>query len=141
MRWLNDCRRPECWSKSWMNEIFLWNLWPKQSYKVPTCYKNPEKPSCIDLLLTNLPTCFQVYDDLSDFHKMTVTVMKTTFEKLKPRVTYFRNWDKFCTENFKTQLLTKLSLENVNNSSNAISKFMEKCANTLKIFAHRKKKY
>ena len=42
---------------------------------------------------------------------MTVTVMKITFEKLKPRVTYFRNWNEFCNEKFRTQLLTKLSLK------------------------------
>ena len=76
--------------------------------KVPTCCKNPEKPSCIDLLLTNRPKSFQnssvVETRLSDFHKMTVTVMKITFEKLKPRVFYFRNWNEFCNEKFGTQL-------------------------------------
>ena len=58
--------------------------------KVATCYNNPQKLSCIDLLLTNLPKRFQnssvVETGLSDFHKMTVTVMKAIFEKLKPRV-------------------------------------------------------
>ena len=111
--------------------------------KVPTCYKNPEKPSCIDLLvLTNKPKSFQnssvVETGLSDFHKMAVTVMKTTFEKLKPRFCYFRNWSEFCNEKFRTQLLTKLSLENFNNSSNGINKFLEMCVNTLDIFAPRK---
>ena len=57
--------------------------------KVPTCYKNPEKPSCIDLLLTKRPKSFQsssaVESRPSDFHKMTVTVMKTAFEKLKTK--------------------------------------------------------
>ena len=113
--------------------------------KVPTCYKNPEKPSCIDLLLTNRPKSFQnssvVETGLSDFHKMTVTVMKTTFEKLKPRVYYFRNWNEFCNETFRTQLLTKLSLENFSNSSNVINKFLEIYVNTLDIFAPCKKKY
>ena len=113
--------------------------------KVPTCYKNPEKPSCIDLLLTNRPKSFQnssvVETGLSDFHKMAVTVMKTIFEKLKPRVSYFRNWNEFCNEKFRTQLLTKLSMENINNSSNGINKFLEICVNTLDIFAPRKKKY
>ena len=75
---------------------------------------NPEKPSGIDLLLTKQFKCFRsssvVEIGLSDFHKMTVTVMKTTFEKLKPRVIYFRNWNEFCNEKFRTQLLTKLSL-------------------------------
>ena len=63
----------------------------------PTCYKTPEKPSCIDLLLTNRPKSFQnssvVETGLSDFHKMAVTVMKTTFEKLKPKVSYFKKWN------------------------------------------------
>ena len=48
--------------------------------KEPTCYKNPENPSCIDLILTNYPKCFQnscaVETDLSDFQRMTVTVTK-----------------------------------------------------------------
>ena len=37
--------------------------------------------------------------------------------------------------------MTKLSLENFNNSSNGINKFLEICVNTLDIFAPRKKKY
>ena len=89
--------------------------------KVPTCYKNPEKPSYVDLLLTNRPKRFQnssaIETGLSDFHNMVATVMKTTFEKLKPRVGYFRNWNEFCYEKFRTQLLTKLSLENFNNNN------------------------
>ena len=73
---------------------------------------------------------------------MTVTVMKTTFEKLKPRVCYFRNCNEFCNEKLRTQLLlTQLSLENFNNSSNGINKSLEICVNTLDIFAPRKKKY
>ena len=27
--------------------------------KDPTCYKNPSKPTCIDLILTNFPKTFQ----------------------------------------------------------------------------------
>ena len=112
--------------------------------EVSTCYESLEKPSCIDLLLTNGPKSFQnwsVGTGLSDFHKMTVTVIKTTFEKLKPRVSYFRNWNEFCNEKFKIQLLTKLSLENFNNNRNGINKFLEICVNTLDIFAPRRKKY
>ena len=107
--------------------------------KVPTCYKNPEIPSCIDLLLTNRPQNSSVVETgLSDFNKMTVIhcikyariqvftdpyspvlgqnlrffsytgkygsvkthilayfmtamVMKTTFQKLRPRLSHFRN--------------------------------------------------
>ena len=46
----------------------------------PTCYKNPDKPICIDLILTNLRNCFQqnnVFEtSLSDFHMMVVTEFK-----------------------------------------------------------------
>ena len=54
-----------------------------------TCYKNPENPSCIDLFLTNSPNSFQnssmVETGLSDFHRMTVTVMKTSFQSIPPK--------------------------------------------------------
>ena len=54
--------------------------------KEPTCYKNPNKPSCIDLILINKPRSFQhssvIETGLSNFHKMTVTVIKIFFEKL-----------------------------------------------------------
>ena len=35
----------------------LFNL--KNLVKEPTCYKNPEKPSCIDLILTSRHKLFQ----------------------------------------------------------------------------------
>ena len=51
--------------------------------KEPICHKNPQNPSCIDLILTNSPYSFQnscaIETGLSDFHKMAVTVMKTTY--------------------------------------------------------------
>ena len=57
--------------------------------KHPTCFKNPENPSCIDLLLTNKRQSSQtitvIETGLSDFHKMIVTVMKIHFPKMKPR--------------------------------------------------------
>ena len=62
--------------------------------KHPTCFKNPENPSCIDLLLTNKPLSFQtttvIETGLSDFHKMISGVMKMHFPKLKHRVIRYR---------------------------------------------------
>ena len=62
----------------------------KSLIKEPTWFKNPNKLSCIDLIFTNKPRSFQhscvIETGLSDFHKMTITVMKATFEKLQPRV-------------------------------------------------------
>ena len=52
----------------------------KNIIKDNTCLNNPLKPSCIDLIITNRPKSFQnsvtVELGLSDFHKMTLTIMK-----------------------------------------------------------------
>ena len=60
----------------------------KSLVKTPTCYKNPRNPTCIDLILTNRHNCFQnsrtIETGLSDFHKMTVTVLKSHFQKKDP---------------------------------------------------------
>ena len=51
--------------------------------KQQTCFKNTENPSCIDLILTNKPRSFQstcvIETGLSDFHRTTVSVLKTRF--------------------------------------------------------------
>ena len=61
----------------------------------PTIYKNLDKPTCIDLILTNCPRFFQnffvIETGLSDFHKMIVTVMKISYRKIEPRVINY--WD------------------------------------------------
>ena len=48
----------------------------KSLVKESTCYKNLDKPACIDLILTNSPRQFQatltLETGLSDFHKMSV---------------------------------------------------------------------
>ena len=52
-----------------------------------TCYKNPDKPYRIDLILTNCLGFFQNYcfieAGVSDFHRMIVTVMKTSYWKIR----------------------------------------------------------
>ena len=67
--------------------------------KDPTCFKNPKSPSCITLILTNNPHSFQnfwvIETGLSDFHKMKVSVMKTAFQKLKPRIVQYRDYTQF----------------------------------------------
>ena len=64
-----------------------------------TCYKNPENPSCIDLFLTNSPNSFQnsgvVETGLSDFHRMIVTVMKTSFQRLPPKIRHYRDYSNY----------------------------------------------
>ena len=50
----------------------------------PTCYKSPENPTCIDLILANHLSGFQnsfvIETGLSDFHKMTVTIINHLFK-------------------------------------------------------------
>ena len=79
--------------------------------KEPTCYKNPDNPSCIDLILTNKPLSFQnsyvAETGLSDFHRMILTVTKMTFQKLKARVINFRDYKHFNNERFRDDLCLK----------------------------------
>ena len=61
--------------------------------------KNASTPSCIDLFLTNTKLSFQhtltVFCGLSDFHKLVMTLLKTTFSKNKPREIVYRNYKYF----------------------------------------------
>ena len=78
-----------------------------------TCYKSIENPSCIDLFLTSSPQCFQntttIATGLSDFHKMVVTVMKTTFPKAGPTILYYRDYKNFDLYKFRADLRDQLS--------------------------------
>ena len=99
-------------SMSDFSELFnLHNL-----IKEPTCYKNPENPSCIDLILTNQKHYFQntkvVETGLSDFHKMTLTVLKTTFRKKPPKVITYRNYKNYSQIKFRNEL--EYTLEQIN---------------------------
>ena len=75
------------------------------SINKPTCCKNPSKPSCIDLILTNYTICFPnsniIETVLSDFHKMVVTIMKTAFRKLKPKKINYEKCKHFSNDTFR----------------------------------------
>ena len=81
--------------------------------KEPTCYKNPDNPSCIDLILINKPLSFQnscvSETGLSDFHRMILTVTKMTFQNLKPRIINYRDYKHFNNERFRGDLLSEIS--------------------------------
>ena len=55
---------------------------------------------------------------------MTLTYMKTTFQKLKPTINYYKNYKMYLNEKFREELLSKLSMENINNKSNGLEKFL-----------------
>ena len=75
-------------------------------------FKSLENPTCVDLILTNLPKCFQnsnVFETgLSDFHKLTFTVLKAYFQKQKPKVIKYRSYKKIDSNLFRNDLLNEL---------------------------------
>jgi exonuclease III len=93
-------------------EEFLFEQNLRNLVKQPTCYKNVDNPSCIDLFLTNSSLSFQhtttVETGLSDFHKMAVTVMKTTFPKAQPKIIYYRDYKNFDLSKFRAELREEL---------------------------------
>ena len=58
----------------------------------PTCFKKPDKPSCINLILTNCSKSFQNSCDieagLSDFHKLMVRVNEDNLQKIATKIYY-----------------------------------------------------
>ena len=95
----------------------IYNL--KNLVKEPTCFKNPNNPSCIDLMLTNRYRSFMnttvIETGLSDFHKMTVTVLKTYFKKVPPKIISYRDFKHFSNELFQIELEIMLKFEDINN--------------------------
>ena len=99
--------------------------------KTPTCFKSIANPSCIDLILTNRQHNFQnstiVETGLSDFHKLVVTVMKTSFRKKPPKVIKYRNFKQFSQIHFRNEFnhfLLGIDLKQISND-NYVSLFME----------------
>ena len=70
-----------------------------------TRYKNPDRLTCIDLILTNCLGSFQnsgvVETGLSDFHKMVVIVMKTPYRKSQPKTIHYRDYKNFSNDIFR----------------------------------------
>ena len=93
-------------------EDFLFEQNMKNLVKEKTCFKSMENPSCIDLFLTNVSQSFQntttIATGLSDFHKMVVTVMKTTFPKAQPKIVYYRDYKNFDLYKFRSDLREQL---------------------------------
>ena len=89
----------------------------KSLIKEPTCFKSVDNPSCKDLILTNHPKCFQnsgVYEiGINDFHKLTFTILKTYFQKAKPRIIKYRDYKHFENNEFRDELIRELSSSNM----------------------------
>ena len=75
---------------------------------VATCFKSIDRPTSIDLILTNKKRSFQstsiIETGLSDFHKLTTSILKTSFCKQKPKVIHYRSYKDYVNQEFQTRL-------------------------------------
>ena len=80
--------------------------------KNPTCFKIHSKPTCIDLIFTSQPQSFQsscrVNIELSDFHGLTFTVLKTYFKKQEPIIIMNVVYKKYANQIFREELVKEL---------------------------------
>ena len=85
--------------------------------KESTYFKNPEKPTGIDHIPTNYPKSFQhlgTYETgLSDFQKLTYTVLKMHYSKQKHKIIKCRCYKNFDHDIFRSHLLKELSSSNL----------------------------
>ena len=92
-------------------------LCEKSLIKVPTCFKNLDKPTFIDLILTNRPNLFQHSNafktGLFYFPLLIVTEFKTGCQKLKPKIIANRDYKNFDNAKFRYNIGTATS--NVDN--------------------------
>ena len=81
--------------------------------KEKTCLKSLDNPSCIDLIITNKPGCFQntvvTTTGLSDCHKF-VSVLKASFKKALPKKIFYRDYKSFDKRFFKMNFILNLTM-------------------------------
>ena len=98
-----NCNETESNMCSFLNQYNASNI-----VKQPTCFKNIQNPSCIDLFITNKNKSFQntttISSGLSDFHKMVITIFKSKFGKQKPKLMHYRDYKNFDKGHFESEL-------------------------------------
>ena len=106
---------------------------------VPTCYKNSDNPPSIDLILTNPPSYFQhstiFKTGMSDFHLLTITEFKTSFDKRESKIIKYRDYKNFDNNKFRSEILR------CNFDYTDLRTFKETVLNIFNKYAPIKKKY
>ena len=78
----------------------------------PACYKNPDNPSCINLILTNCPNYFQNLSTfetgLSDFHKLILTLFKSQILQQRHNIILYRDYKRFDSQTFESVISNKI---------------------------------
>ena len=126
-------------------QSFCDNYSLKSLIRQPTCYKNFGKPTCIDFILTNMPRSFQgtcvIETGLSDFHLMTLTVMRKKFKKIRPRIISYRLHNNFSNEYYRKRLFNELKRETFVKNDRGFANFCDMSIKILNKRAPIKKKY
>ena len=111
--------------------------------KKATCFKNPENPSCIDLILTNKHLRFQwpceIETGLPDFYKMVLAMMKVDFPKGKALIINTKTIKNFRNETFRTSLQHEVDTQRAFIYKNGLDTFSKICTEVLEKHAPRKK--
>ena len=93
--------------KSFLQKHTFYNI-----MKQNTCFKG-DGGSCIDLLITNSKFSFMKANSfetgLSDHHHMIYTILKTKFEKFKPKRSIYRNFIQCHSDQFKLDIFNSMS--------------------------------
>ena len=100
----------------------LWNLLWK-NFVIHTILSTLlRNPHCIDLIITNRKNKFQntmaIVTGLSDYHKMTVTILKTSFPKQHPNRIIYRDYKQFSNTRFRQELDLGIGSDGLFNLSN-----------------------
>ena len=98
-------------TKDAMEEFMkVYNL--KILLKGSICFRNPDKRTCISLILINKSKSFQaiqiIETGISDFHRMVMTVLKVYFKKKGPSVIQYCDYKIFSNEKRRNDLFNKL---------------------------------
>ena len=90
---------------------FLFNNDSKNLVQQRTCFKSTNNPSCIGLFVTNSPRIFQntltFSSGLFDFHNTILTILKSTFPKVRSKQIVYKIFKNFDLSNFKNEIRTK----------------------------------
>ena len=59
-------------------------------------------------MLRSFQSTYVIETELSDFHLITLTVVRINFKKIKPRIINYRSYDNFSNEYYRKCLLNEL---------------------------------
>ena len=113
--------------------------------KDKTCFKNPQNPPCIDLIITDRQISFQnstvIETGSSDFLKMSLSIMKVFCKKERPNIIRYHNYRNFNNECFVNDVQSSILREYSQNETLEYELFKRKVDYVLEKHAPIKKRY